>query len=50
MSIWDAWQWPLIALAFVVALFCLAVSCKGPQKRNEFRINPMYDRNYKRDK
>lgn len=46
--VWDTWQWPLVALGLVVALIMLVASCKGlPPKQNQFRINPMFDRNYK---
>ena len=42
------WQFVLVGLAFVAALVLLVYSChRVPQKRNAFRINPMFSRDWK---
>ena len=41
------WQASLVGLGLVVALFCLAVSCKGQKLKTKTRINPMFMRDWK---
>lgn len=43
-----SWQCPLLGLAFITALVLLVTSCRRVKpKRNAFRINPMFDRDWK---
>ena len=42
------WECSLVAVGFVAVLVLLVYSChRVPQKRNAFRINPMFSRDYK---